>query len=215
MASSYAEPSEKGKEVIAQFEKLKSVRSPLDREYRERCEYTSPSLGVGFDEGVDGDGISNAQNAKAKQSRLLDGTSSAALRMLASSILSSLTPPNTLGSISLIGLGSKTIWIRRTRSGCSYIRLLHHPTYQPLHRVRRPSNDRRAINNTPWSVVSKGQQPMQYRHPQTDLGRPKRIGCPMSISTHVVAFTDLNAAVAQDGIGSGHVKEKLRQAVVQ
>ena len=81
---------------------------PLDREYRECYEYTKPSLGVGFDESTDSDGISNAQNAKAKQSKLLDSTSSAALRMLASSILSSLTPPNAHGSISLIAQGSKT-----------------------------------------------------------------------------------------------------------
>lgn len=51
--------------------------------------------------------------------------------------------------------------------------------------------------------------------PHTDVERPKRVGCPVSVSTHVVAFTDLNAAVAQDGIGGGHVEEKLRQAVVQ
>lgn len=60
-----------------------------------------------------------------------------------------------------------------------------------------------------------GPHPLQYRHPQTDFGRPKQVGCPVSISTHVVAFTDLNSAVAQDGIGGGHVEEKLRQAVVQ
>lgn len=95
MASSYAQPSDKGKAVVKQFETLKSIRSPLDREYRECYEYTKPSLGVGFDEGTDSDGISNAQNTRAKQSKLLDSTSSAALRMLASSILSSLTPPNT------------------------------------------------------------------------------------------------------------------------
>lgn len=63
--------------------------------------------------------------------------------------------------------------------------------------------------------VVEGRLSLQYRHPQTDFGRPKRVGCPVSISTHVVAFTDLNAAVAQDGIGGGHVEEKLRQAVVQ
>ncbi|MDO9100298.1 MAG: portal protein [Caldisericota bacterium] len=96
MATSYAQPSEKGKAVVAQFEKLKAIRSPLDREYRECYEYTKPTLGAGFGEGTDDDGISNAQNTKAKQSRLLDSTATDSVRMLASSVLSSLTPPNTL-----------------------------------------------------------------------------------------------------------------------
>lgn len=96
MASSYAPPSDKGKAVVAQFDKLKAIRTPLDREYRECYEYTKPSLGSGFGEGTDDDGISNAQNAKVKQSRLLDSTATDSVRMLASSVLSNLTPPNTL-----------------------------------------------------------------------------------------------------------------------
>ncbi len=96
MATSYAQPSEKGKAVVAQFEKLRAIRTPLDREYRECYEYTKPTLGAGFGEGTDDDGISNAQNTKAKQSRLLDSTATDSVRMLASSVLSSLTPPNTL-----------------------------------------------------------------------------------------------------------------------
>ena len=58
-------------------------------------------------------------------------------------------------------------------------------------------------------------QALQYRYPQTDFGLPKLVGRPASVSTHVVAFTDLNATVAQDGVGGGHVEEKLWQAVVQ
>jgi hypothetical protein len=96
MAGSYQEPSEKGKSVVSQFDKLKAIRSPLDREYRECYEYTKPFLGIGFDEGTDGDGYLNAHTAKSKQAKLLDSTATDAVRMLASSVLSSLTPPNTL-----------------------------------------------------------------------------------------------------------------------
>ncbi len=90
-----AETSDKGKAVLAQFGRLQALRQPLDQEYRECYEYTYPSLGTGFGEGVDGEGILNAAGTKTKQGRLFDSTGADAVRLLASSVLSSLTPPNT------------------------------------------------------------------------------------------------------------------------
>eukprot|EP00952_Eustigmatos_sp_NYUAD-ZCMA_P002658 11679-Eustigmatos_ZCMA.PRE.1 len=39
--------------------------------------------------------------------------------------------------------------------------------------------------------------------------------CLPSIRAHVVALTDLDTVVAQDGVGGCDVEEELRQAVVQ
>ncbi|MDO8385081.1 MAG: portal protein [Polaromonas sp.] len=87
-----AEPSDKGSSVLKQFEKLKAIRAPLDQEYRDAYNYTSPKLGAGF--GQDEiDGIAAAQSAKAKQAQLYDSTATDAVRLLSSSVLSSLTPP--------------------------------------------------------------------------------------------------------------------------
>jgi len=84
---------EKGKAVLKQFERLKAIRNPLDREYEDCYDYTYPTLGAGFRE--ERDGVANAQGTKAKQARLFDSTSTDAVRLLSSSVLSSLTPPNT------------------------------------------------------------------------------------------------------------------------
>jgi hypothetical protein len=85
---------EKGKAVLKQYEKLKAIRNPLDQEYQDCYDYTYPSLGAGFKDSGN-DGISNAQTSRAKQARLFDSTATDAVRLLSSSVLSSLTPPNT------------------------------------------------------------------------------------------------------------------------
>jgi hypothetical protein len=84
---------EKGKAVLKQFEKLKAIRQPLDQEYEACYDYTYPTLGAGFRE--ERDGVSNAQSTKAKQAKLFDSTATDSVRLLSSSTLSSLTPPNT------------------------------------------------------------------------------------------------------------------------
>jgi hypothetical protein len=84
---------EKGKAVLKQFERLKAIRNPLDKEYEDCYDYTYPTLGAGFRD--ERDGVTNAQGTKAKQARLFDSTSTDAVRLLSSSVLSSLTPPNT------------------------------------------------------------------------------------------------------------------------
>jgi len=84
--------NEKGKAVLAQFAKLKEIRTPLDQEYKECYDYTKPSLGVGFQDTEVG--ITGAQNSKAKQAQLFTTTATEAVRMLSSSVLSSMTPSN-------------------------------------------------------------------------------------------------------------------------
>lgn len=84
---------EKGKAVLKQFERLKAIRDPLDKEYEDCYDYTYPTLGAGFRD--DGDGVTAAQSTKTKQARLFDSTSTDSVRLLSSSTLSSLTPPNT------------------------------------------------------------------------------------------------------------------------
>ncbi len=85
--------SDKGKAVLHQFKKLKEIRSPLDQEYRDCYDYTYPTLGAGFQDCIDG--IAEAQSSRAKQAKLFDSTATNAVRLLASSVLSSITPPNT------------------------------------------------------------------------------------------------------------------------
>lgn len=81
-----------GQDVLTQFTALKALRQPLDTSYRDSYMYTYPSLGVGFMNDSN-DGISNAQNAAAQQAKLFDSTATDAVRLLSSSVLSSLTPP--------------------------------------------------------------------------------------------------------------------------
>jgi len=86
---------ERGKAVIKQFERLKAVRDPLDKQYQDCYDYTYPTLGVGFQSTEAADGVSAAQTTKEKQSKLFDSTGTDAVRLLSSSVLSSLTPPTT------------------------------------------------------------------------------------------------------------------------
>lgn len=91
-----AAPSEKGKSVVKQYEKLKAIRQPLDQEYRDAYKFTYPSLGAGFNQGDDLDGITTAQRTKTEQAQLFDSTGTDAVRLLSSSVLSSMTPPASL-----------------------------------------------------------------------------------------------------------------------
>lgn len=88
------ETQERGKQVIKQYERLKTVREPLDVEYKDCYRYTVPTLGVGFDS-QDGNGIVEASRTRKEQATLFDSTGTDAVRLLACSIQSSLTPPNT------------------------------------------------------------------------------------------------------------------------
>lgn len=89
------EPSDKGRAVIKQLQNLRSLRSPLDQSYRDCYRLTYPGLqGAGFNE-EHLDGFAAAATAQARSAELLDTTSTDAVRLLSSSVLSSLTPPNT------------------------------------------------------------------------------------------------------------------------
>lgn len=83
-----------GQAVVKIFKQLQSIREPLDTHYSQCYDYTYPSLGSGFYNASD-DGFSNAQAAANKQAKLFDSTGTDATRLLASSVLSSLTPPYT------------------------------------------------------------------------------------------------------------------------
>ena len=85
--------TEIGKAVLQQFKTLRELRAPLDQEYRDCYDYVKPALGGGFNDLMDA--FAEAQSTKAKQARLFDSTATEAVRMLSSSVLSSLTPPNT------------------------------------------------------------------------------------------------------------------------
>lgn len=85
---------DKGKQVLKMFDRLKSVRDPLDQEYRDCYKFTYPSLGAGFSTDHSGDGISNAQTTRTEQAQLMDSTATDGVRLLSSSVQSSLTPPN-------------------------------------------------------------------------------------------------------------------------
>lgn len=85
--------NEKGKAVLQQFKRLRDIRSPLDQEYRDCYDYVKPALGGGFHNLSDG--ISEAQSAKARTAQRYDTTATDAVRLLSSSVLSSMTPPNT------------------------------------------------------------------------------------------------------------------------
>lgn len=84
---------EQGKAIVQQFNRLREIRSPLDKEYRDCYDYSYPSLGAGFMESMDG--VSNAQTTRARNADKFDTTATEGVRLLASSVLSSMTPPNT------------------------------------------------------------------------------------------------------------------------
>lgn len=88
-----AEPTDRGRAVLKQFQGLKAIRDPLDQDYRDCYRFTYPTLGTGFQNTESG--ILGAQTAKTETAQLLDSTATDSVRLLASSVLSSLTPPNT------------------------------------------------------------------------------------------------------------------------
>lgn len=84
---------EKAKQVIQQYDKLKAIREPLDKIYADLFNVTYPLRGSGFLQDSE-DGITNALAARDRQARLFDSTATDSVRLLASSVLSAITPPN-------------------------------------------------------------------------------------------------------------------------
>jgi hypothetical protein len=86
--------NDKGRQITATYKKLVDRRMPLERHWKDAFEYTYPVRGEGF-LGMDTDGITRAVSAQAKTATIYDSTSTDSVRLLASSILSGLTPSHS------------------------------------------------------------------------------------------------------------------------
>lgn len=84
---------DKGKEILKSFKRHVSQRAMLEKTWEEAYEYTYPIRGQGF-QGSSNDPFSNAQGARNDQAKLYDSTGTDACRLLASSMISGLTPAN-------------------------------------------------------------------------------------------------------------------------
>lgn len=84
---------EKGALIIKNYQKLVSERAPLDNTWYQCFAMSYPYRGQGF-LNRDVDGITQAQTAKKVAGDLYDSTATDSLRLLASSVLSSITPSN-------------------------------------------------------------------------------------------------------------------------
>lgn len=87
-------PAEYGKQIITAFNALVAERQPLDSTYAECFRYTYPIRGEGFTSQSQ-DGIANAVASKAAKATLYTTTATDSIRLLASSVLSALTPPSS------------------------------------------------------------------------------------------------------------------------
>jgi len=82
-----------GLKIVNQFKKLVLERQPLDTEWEQAYQYTYPLKGQGFKNNQnDQSGIQKALSAKNDKAVLFDSTATDAVRLLASSSLSGLTP---------------------------------------------------------------------------------------------------------------------------
>ena len=75
--------------LIKRLDTLKASRQQHESVWRECYDYTYPLRGAGFSEEV-----LDAQSAKHKVAKLLDGTATDSARMLASALMSGMTPAN-------------------------------------------------------------------------------------------------------------------------
>lgn len=80
-----------GEEVLRSYKKMVTQREPLEQFWRDAFDYSFPIRGQALSN-KDGDGISNAQSSKSKQAKIFDSTATDACRLLASSMISGLTP---------------------------------------------------------------------------------------------------------------------------
>ncbi len=75
--------------LIKRVDSLKAARQVHESVWRECYDYTYPLRGAGLSETV-----LDAQSAKSKVAKLLDGTATDSARMLASALMSGMTPAN-------------------------------------------------------------------------------------------------------------------------
>jgi hypothetical protein len=84
-----------GEEIVSTYQKMVAQRKPLELYWRDAFDYSYPVRGETFTN-TSGDGIQKAVSAKRKQSRIYDSTGTDAIRLLASSMISGLTPASSL-----------------------------------------------------------------------------------------------------------------------
>lgn len=82
-------------QIINQFKKLVEIRAPLDIQWSECYQFSYPYRGQEFKTSGSVDGIANAITASNDQAVLFDTTATDSVRLLSSSLLSSLTPPSS------------------------------------------------------------------------------------------------------------------------
>ncbi len=75
--------------LVKRADTLKANRQVHESVWRECYDYTYPLRGAGLS-----DEVLDAQSAKSKVARLLDGTATDSARMLASALMSGMTPAN-------------------------------------------------------------------------------------------------------------------------
>lgn len=76
--------------ICKRLDALKAVRGPQEQNWRECFDFTYPLRGSGLNQQV-----LDAQSAASKKARLLDGTGTDSARILASALMSGLTPANS------------------------------------------------------------------------------------------------------------------------
>ena len=86
--------NDKGKQIVKTFKLLKDERKSLESYWRDAFEFSYPNRGMAFINSTN-DGETNAISAQDYKSKLFDTTASDSVRLLASSMLSGLTPPNS------------------------------------------------------------------------------------------------------------------------
>lgn len=83
----------KGQAILKAYEHLVTERMPLDAKWADCFRHSYPMRGQGF-LNKNSDGITQATSANKDQALLFDSTATDSVRLLASSVLSALTPPN-------------------------------------------------------------------------------------------------------------------------
>lgn len=85
--------NERGNQIVKSYQKLVSERQPLDQIWADCFKQSYPIRGQGF-MNKNNDGISNVNIAKKDAAVLFDSTATDSIRLLASSVLSAITPPH-------------------------------------------------------------------------------------------------------------------------
>lgn len=86
--------TDQGRVIVKHYKKLVQSRSPFEQYWRSAFEYSYPLRGQQFEGMASTDAVAIQSNSSQDKSKLYDSTGKDALRLLASSMLSGLTPGN-------------------------------------------------------------------------------------------------------------------------